>query len=65
MRLNSGSVCYHSVHNLLSYRLLSKNLKIRIYMAINLPVVLYECKGWSLTLTEEHRLGGGYLRTEY
>jgi hypothetical protein len=30
-RLNSGNVCYHSVQNLLSSRLQSKNLKIRIY----------------------------------
>jgi hypothetical protein len=29
-RLNSGTACYHSVHTLLSFRLLSKNLKIRI-----------------------------------
>jgi hypothetical protein len=27
--LNSGTACYHSVQNLLSYHLLSKNLKIR------------------------------------
>jgi hypothetical protein len=55
-RLNSGNVCYHSVQNLFSSRLLSKNLKIRIYEAIILPVVLYECETWSLTLREEHRL---------
>ena len=33
-RLRSGNVCYHSVHNLLSSRLLSKNLKIKIYRTI-------------------------------
>jgi hypothetical protein len=43
-RLNSGNACYHSVQNLLSSRLLSKNLKIRIYKTIILPVVLYGCK---------------------
>jgi hypothetical protein len=32
------------------------NLKIRIYKTIILPVVLYGCKTWSLTLREEHRL---------
>jgi hypothetical protein len=37
--------------------LLSKNLKIRIYKTIILPVVLYGCETWSLTLREEHRLG--------
>jgi hypothetical protein len=35
---------------------LSKNLKIRIYKTIILPVVLYGCETWSLTLREEHRL---------
>ena len=35
-RLSTGSVCYHSVQNLLSYRLLSKNLKIKIYIYIEL-----------------------------
>ena len=36
-RLRSGNVCYHSVQNLLSSRLLSKNLKIKIYRTIFLP----------------------------
>jgi hypothetical protein len=43
-RLNYGNACYHSVQNLLSSRLLSKNLKIRIYKTIILPVVLYGCE---------------------
>jgi hypothetical protein len=55
-RLNSGNACYHSVQNLLSSHLLSKNLKIRIYKTIILPVVLYGCETWSLTLKEENRL---------
>jgi hypothetical protein len=54
--LDSGNPCYHSVQNLLSSRLLSKNLKIRIYKTIILPVVLYGCETWALTLREEHRL---------
>jgi hypothetical protein len=33
-----------------------KNLKIRLYKAIILPVVLYGCGTWSLILREEHRL---------
>jgi hypothetical protein len=41
---------YHSVLNLLSSCLLSKNVKIRIYKAIILPVVLYGCETSSLTL---------------
>ena len=39
-RLKSGNACYCSVQNLLSYSLLSKSLKIRIYRTIILPVVL-------------------------
>ena len=42
--------------NLLSSRLLSKNLKIKTYRTIILPVVLYGCETWSLTLREERRL---------
>jgi hypothetical protein len=55
-RLNSGNACYNSVQNLLSSRLLSKNLKIRICKNIILPVVLYGCETWSLTLREKHRM---------
>jgi hypothetical protein len=44
------------VQDLLSSSLLSKNTKIKIYSTIILPVVLYECETWSLTLGEEHRL---------
>jgi len=36
--------------------LLSKNLKIKIYSIIILPVVLYGFETWSLTLREERRL---------
>ena len=49
-RLELGNACYYSVQNLLSSRLLSKNLKIKIYRT------LYECETWSLTLREEKRL---------
>ena len=55
-RLKSGNVFYHSVQNLLSFSLLSKNLNIKIYSTIILPLVLYGCETWSLTLREEHRL---------
>ena len=55
-RLKLGNVCYHSVQNLLSSSLLSVNLKIKIYRTIILPVVLYGCETWSLTLREERRL---------
>jgi hypothetical protein len=48
----------NSVQSLLSSRLLSRNVKvnIRVYKTIILPVVLYGCETWSLTLREEHRL---------
>jgi hypothetical protein len=55
-RLNSGNACHHLVQNLLSSHLLSKNVKIRIYKTIILPVVLYGCETWSLTVREENRL---------
>jgi len=55
-RLRSGNACYHSVQNLLSSRLLSKNLNIKIHRTIILPVVLYGCETWSLTLREERKL---------
>jgi hypothetical protein len=40
----------------ISSRLLSKNVKNKIYKTTTLPVVLYGCETWSLTLREEHRL---------
>jgi predicted phosphohydrolase len=51
-----GNACYHSVHSLLSSRLLSRNVKVKVYKTIILQVVLYGCETWSLTLREEHRL---------
>jgi hypothetical protein len=55
-RLNSGNACYHSVQSLLSSRLLSRNVKVKYAKTIILPVVLYGCETWSLTLREENRL---------
>ena len=55
-RLRSRNACCHSVQNVLSSRLLSKNLKIKIYRTIILPVVLNGCETWSLTLREERKL---------
>ena len=55
-RLKSGNACYPSMQNLLSSRLLSKNLKFKLYRNIILPVVLYGCETWSLILREERRL---------
>ena len=54
-RLKAGNSCHYSVQTLLYSRLLSKNWKLKIYKTI-LPVVLYGCEAWSLTLREESRL---------
>ena len=55
-RINMGNACYYSLEKILSSRLLSKKLKVNTYKTIILPVVLYGCETWSLTLREEHRL---------
>jgi hypothetical protein len=44
------------VQNILSSSFLFKNIKIKLYRIIILPVVLYGCETWSLTLREERRL---------
>ena len=55
-RLKLGNACYHSVQNLLSSSLLSKNLQIKIYRTVIFPLVLYGCETWSIKLREERRL---------
>ncbi|KAJ4426460.1 hypothetical protein ANN_27274 [Periplaneta americana] len=55
-RINMGNACYYSVEKLLSSSLLSKCLKVRIYKTVILPVVLYGCETWTLTLREEQSL---------
>ena len=40
----------------MSYTLLSTILKIKTYRTIILPVVVYGCETWSLTLSEKRRL---------
>jgi len=55
-KLKSGNACHHSVQNRLSSSLLSKNIEIKIYRTIILPVLCgYET--WSFTLREEVRRG--------
>jgi hypothetical protein len=55
-RLNSDNAYYQSVQNLMSSRLLSKNIKIIMYKITILSVVLYGCETWSVTFREQHRL---------
>jgi len=53
------NLCFYAflkVIDVLSSKLLSKNLKIKIYRTIILPVVLYRCETWSLTLREGRKL---------
>jgi len=55
-RLKSGNAYCHSVQNLLSSSLISKNIKIKVLRTIILLVVLYGCETWTLTNIE----GGTY-----
>jgi hypothetical protein len=43
-RLESRNSCYHSMQNLVSSSLLSKNLKMMTYRTIILPAILYGCE---------------------
>jgi hypothetical protein len=54
--LDFVNACNISVQDLLSSFLLSKNLKVKIYKTVILPVVWYGCETWFFTLREEHRL---------
>jgi hypothetical protein len=55
-RLNLENACFHSVHKVLSFHLLSRNIKIEVYKIVILLVVLCVYETWSLTLREEHKL---------
>jgi hypothetical protein len=50
------NACCHSVQNLLSSSFLSRHIKIKIYRHVNVPVVLYGCETWSVTLRDKRRL---------
>jgi hypothetical protein len=54
--VSQANASYHSVQNLLSSRLLSKDVKTALYKTKILPVVLYGFQTWSLTVREEHKL---------
>jgi hypothetical protein len=55
-RLNSENACYLLVQESLSFHLLSKNMKMKIYGDTVFPVVLCSCETQSLILREGHRL---------
>ena len=54
--VKSGNICCLSLQNILSLILLSNNINSKITSNKTLPVVLYGCETWSLTLREERRL---------
>jgi hypothetical protein len=56
-RVKSGNACYHLVQNILCPSLLSKNIKIKMYITIILPVGLCGCETWSITVTEAEGVG--------
>jgi hypothetical protein len=53
---NSGNACYCSVQSILSSRLLSGNVKVKIYKTIIVQIVSYGCETWSVKLKENHKL---------
>ena len=55
-RIDMGNACYYSLEQILSSRLLSKKFKVNTYKPVILPVALYGCEPWSLTMRVEHRL---------
>ena len=55
-RINMGNACYYSLKKILSSHQLSMKLKVNTYEPNILPVVLFGCGTWSLTLSEEQRL---------
>jgi hypothetical protein len=54
-RLNLGNACYHALQNCLSSHMISKNVKIKMYTTVILPL-LHGCETLPLTLREEHNL---------
>ena len=55
-RLASGNACFYSVQKLLTSRLISRKLKLKIYRTVILPVILYGCESWSTTVADEQKL---------
>jgi len=55
-RLVSGNASFYSVQKLLTSRLISRILKLKIYRTVILSVILYGCESWSTTLADEHKM---------
>lgn len=56
-RIQLANKGYYGLEKILKSRTLSKNLKIKIYMTLLRPIVLYGSEMWSLRKAEERRLG--------
>jgi len=55
-RITLESKCYFALLPLFKTRLLSKNMKLRLYKVLIRPVVLYTCGAWVSTKSDEKRL---------
>jgi hypothetical protein len=54
LRVKLGNACYHSAQNIFCLSVyFPRNIKVKIYRTVILPIVLYGCETWSLTLREE------------
>jgi len=56
MRLQSANKCFYGLSKIFRSRAISKNLKVRMYLTLLRPIVLYGAETWSLRKTEELRL---------
>jgi hypothetical protein len=55
-RIHVDGVALNEEYDTSAHLISEKNLKIKIYKTVILPVVLYGCETWSVTLREEHKL---------
>jgi hypothetical protein len=53
MRLQSANKCFFGLSNIFRSRAISKNLKVRMYLTLLRPIVLYGAETWPLRKTEE------------
>lgn len=55
-RINLGNKCFYALSNILRSRVLSKEVKIQLYLTIIRPMVMYGSQCWTLQNTEKDRL---------
>lgn len=56
MRLQSSNKCFYGLNKIFRSRAISKNLKVRMYLTLLKPNVLYGAEIWSLIKTRELRM---------